>query len=56
MYGYRVVAVADGMAGLQAIEQDPSIRLAIVDQEMPGMEASSSPAACVACAAATRSR
>ncbi|HEY9256292.1 MAG TPA: diguanylate cyclase [Stenotrophomonas sp.] len=38
MYGYRVVAVADGIAGLQAIEQDPSIRLAIVDQEMPGME------------------
>ena len=38
MYGYRVVAAADGMAGLQAIEQDPSIRLAIVDQEMPGME------------------
>ncbi|PTN53409.1 diguanylate cyclase response regulator [Stenotrophomonas panacihumi] len=38
MYGYRVVAAADGAAGLQAIEQDPSIRLAIVDQEMPGME------------------
>lgn len=38
MYGYRVVAVADGAAGLQAIEQDASIRLAIVDQEMPGME------------------
>ena len=38
MYGYRVVVAADGAAGLQAIEQNPSIRLAIVDQEMPGME------------------
>jgi len=38
MYGYRVVVAADGAAGLQAIDQDPSIRLAIVDQEMPGME------------------
>ncbi|HBK47654.1 MAG TPA: diguanylate cyclase response regulator [Xanthomonadaceae bacterium] len=38
MYGYNVIAAADGAAGLQAIEQNPSIRLAIVDQEMPGME------------------
>lgn len=38
MYGYKVVVAADGAAGLQAIEQNPSIRLAVVDQEMPGME------------------
>jgi len=38
MYGYQVVVAADGVAGLQAIEHNPSIRLAIVDQEMPGME------------------
>ncbi len=38
MYGYRVVLAADGPAGLEAIERDPSIRLTIVDQEMPGMD------------------
>ncbi len=38
MYGYRVVEAADGAAGLRAIEANPSIRLAVVDQEMPGME------------------
>ncbi|UYC13610.1 diguanylate cyclase [Xanthomonas sp. CFBP 8445] len=38
MYGYKVVEAADGAAGLRAIEANPSIRLAVVDQEMPGME------------------
>lgn len=38
MYGYQVVVAADGAQGLKAIEQDPRIRLAVVDQEMPGME------------------
>lgn len=38
MYGYKVVVAADGAQGLKAIEQDPRIRLAVVDQEMPGME------------------
>jgi len=38
MYGYQVVVAADGVAGLEAVERNPSIRLAIVDQEMPGME------------------
>jgi len=38
MYGYRVVQAADGAAALRAVEADPTIRLAIVDQEMPGMQ------------------
>lgn len=38
MYGYQVEQAADGAAALQAIERNPSIRLAVVDQEMPGME------------------
>ncbi len=38
MYGYRVVQAADGADGLRKIEHNPSIRLTIVDQEMPGME------------------
>ncbi len=38
MYGYQVVEAADGAAGLKAVEANPSIRLAVVDQEMPGME------------------
>ncbi|MBN8798628.1 MAG: response regulator, partial [Stenotrophomonas nitritireducens] len=38
MYGYRVAQAADGHAALQALEADPAIRLAIVDQEMPGMD------------------
>jgi diguanylate cyclase (GGDEF)-like protein len=38
MYGYQVEQATDGAAALQAIEHNPSIRLAVVDQEMPGME------------------
>ena len=38
MYGYRVVEAADGAAGLLAAQNDDTIRLAVVDQEMPGME------------------
>ncbi len=38
MYGYRVAQAGDGPAALQALEADPAIRLAIVDQEMPGMD------------------
>jgi diguanylate cyclase (GGDEF)-like protein len=38
MYGYQVEQAADGATALQAIERNPSIRLAVVDQEMPGME------------------
>ena len=38
MYGYRVTEAGDGQAALQALEADPAIRLAIVDQEMPGMD------------------
>ncbi|MBD7922716.1 diguanylate cyclase [Xanthomonas bonasiae] len=38
MYGYQVVEAADGAAGLKAVEANPAIRLAVVDQEMPGME------------------
>jgi len=38
MYGYQVVEAADGTAGLKAVEANPAIRLAVVDQEMPGME------------------
>ena len=38
MYGYRVAEAGDGQAALQALEADPAIRLAIVDQEMPGMD------------------
>ncbi len=38
MYGYHVTEAADGPAGLKAVEADPTIRLAVVDQEMPGME------------------
>ena len=36
-FGYRVVQAADGDAALHALERDPTIRLAMVDQEMPGM-------------------
>lgn len=37
-FGYRVVEAVDGASALRALEADPSIRLAIVDQEMPGMQ------------------
>ncbi|NYZ62383.1 diguanylate cyclase [Luteimonas deserti] len=37
-YGYRVVQAADGDAALHALERDPTIRLAMIDQEMPGMQ------------------
>lgn len=37
-FGYRVVEAIDGNAALRALESDPTIRLAIIDQEMPGME------------------
>jgi len=38
MYGYKVEEAENGVAGLEAIERNPGIRLAIVDQEMPGMD------------------
>src|SRR5690606_214027 len=38
MYGYHVSQAKDGASALRALEADPSIRLVIVDQEMPGME------------------
>ena len=38
MYGYHVTEAEDGASALRAVEADPSIRLVIVDQEMPGME------------------
>ncbi len=38
MYGHVVYEAADGAEGLKAIEAHPAIRLAVVDQEMPGME------------------
>ena len=37
MYGYRVVQAADGPQAIALLEADPSIRLALLDQEMPGM-------------------
>jgi CheY-like chemotaxis protein len=37
MYGYRVVQAADGPQAIARLEADPSIRLALLDQEMPGM-------------------
>ncbi len=36
-YGYRVVQARDGDAALRLLERDPTIRLTLVDQEMPGM-------------------
>lgn len=36
-YGFRVLMATGGTDGLQAIEQDPGIRLVITDHEMPGM-------------------
>ena len=38
MYGHHVIEAVDGASALRAVEADPSIRLVIVDQEMPGME------------------
>lgn len=38
LYGFRVVEAGSGAEGLAAIAADPSIRLAVVDQEMPGMD------------------
>ncbi|MDR7191731.1 diguanylate cyclase (GGDEF)-like protein [Luteimonas terrae] len=38
MFGYRVVEAIDGAAALKALESDATIRLAIIDQEMPGMQ------------------
>lgn len=37
-FGYRVVQAVDGNAALRALESDPTIRLALIDQEMPGMQ------------------
>ncbi|MDR6991682.1 diguanylate cyclase [Luteimonas sp. 3794] len=37
-FGYRVVQAADGDAALHVLERDPTIRLAMIDQEMPGMQ------------------
>lgn len=37
-YGYRVVQAAGGDEALHALERDPTIRLAMIDQEMPGMQ------------------
>ncbi|WP_101924842.1 MULTISPECIES: diguanylate cyclase [Luteimonas] len=37
-FGYRVVEAVDGSTALRALESDPTIRLAIIDQEMPGMQ------------------
>lgn len=36
--GYRVTSVADGNSAIRSVEADPSIRLVIVDQEMPTMD------------------
>ncbi|NLW97333.1 MAG: diguanylate cyclase [Xanthomonadaceae bacterium] len=36
-YGYRVVQAGDGAAALRVIERDSTIRLAMVDDAMPGM-------------------
>lgn len=38
MQGYQVSHVADGQSALRMVEADQNIRLAIVDQEMPGMD------------------
>ena len=38
MQGYQVSHVADGQSALRMVDADPGIRLAIVDQEMPGMD------------------
>jgi len=38
MYGHQVYEAADGEQGLAAIDAHPAIRLAVVDQEMPGMQ------------------
>jgi len=38
MYGHTVYEAEDGAAGLAAIDANPAIRLAVVDQEMPGMQ------------------
>ena len=38
MSGFRVIEAADGEAGLAMLDANPDIRLAIVDQEMPGMK------------------
>jgi len=38
MYGFRVIEAANAQAGMAALDGDPGIRLAIVDQEMPGMK------------------
>ncbi len=37
-YGYRVVEAVDGETALRELESDPTIRLAMIDQEMPGMQ------------------
>ncbi len=37
-YGYRVVQAENGDAALRLLERDPTIRLAMIDQEMPGMQ------------------
>jgi diguanylate cyclase (GGDEF)-like protein len=38
MFGYRVVQADCGEAALKALEEDPTIRVAVIDQEMPGMQ------------------
>lgn len=38
LYGFRVAEAESGEAGLSLLERDPSIRLVITDQEMPGMD------------------
>ncbi|WP_374013459.1 diguanylate cyclase [Pseudoxanthomonas koreensis] len=38
MFGYKVTEAPDGPSALRSLEADPTIRLAVVDQEMPGMQ------------------
>ncbi len=38
LYGYNVTEAGDGATALRALETDTTIRLVIVDQEMPGMD------------------
>jgi two-component system, cell cycle response regulator len=37
-WGYKVIAVTDGAAALDALRQDPEIRLAVLDWVMPKMD------------------
>jgi diguanylate cyclase (GGDEF)-like protein len=38
LYGFQVIEAASGEAALAALDANPTIRLAVVDQEMPGMK------------------